>query len=132
MSQQQHVLSAFSNGWFRGTKRQQARLRPFLGLFICGSLLLSSVGTTLAVPGRSTTIASLDAEHLIVVNRDVDTVSILQVLQRDKKSKAYKDVGIKLAEIAVGHEPHCVAVHPKWREAYVTNAVSGTVSASLR
>jgi YVTN family beta-propeller protein len=35
---------------------------------------------------------------------------------------------IKLAEIAVGHEPHCVAVHPTWREAYVTNAVSGTVS----
>jgi YVTN family beta-propeller protein len=86
------------------------------------------VSTALAVPGRSTTIAALDAEHLIVVNRDVDTVSILQVLQRDQEGNGYKDVGIKLAEIAVGHEPHCVAVHPKWREAYVTNAVSGTVS----
>src|SRR5688572_1418060 len=128
MPQQKHFLSAFSSRGSQRKKGQQVRIRPFLGLCICGVLLLSLVSTALAVPGRSTTIAALDAEHLIVVNRDVDTVSILQVLQRDQKGNGYKDVGIKLAEIAVGHEPHCVAVHPKWREAYVTNAVSGTVS----
>jgi YVTN family beta-propeller protein len=34
----------------------------------------------------------------------------------------------KLAEIAVGLEPRCVAVHPTDKWAYVTNGISGTVS----
>ena len=34
----------------------------------------------------------------------------------------------RLAEVAVGREPHCVAVGRKEKEAFVTNAVSGTVS----
>jgi YVTN family beta-propeller protein len=33
-----------------------------------------------------------------------------------------------VAEIAVGTEPRCVSLHPNGLEAYVTNAVSGTVS----
>src|SRR5262249_52977227 len=33
-----------------------------------------------------------------------------------------------IAEVGVGHEPRCVALGPKEREAYVTNAASGTVS----
>ena len=39
-----------------------------------------------------------------------------------------KDVGIKLAEIGVGEEPRCVAIHPNDQVAYVTNGISGTVS----
>ena len=38
------------------------------------------------------------------------------------------DVANKLVEIGVGEEPRCVAVHPSNRAAYVTNAISGTVS----
>jgi DNA-binding beta-propeller fold protein YncE len=40
-----------------------------------------------------------------------------------------QDVGIKLAEIGVGEEPRCVAIHPDDEVAYVTNGISGTVSA---
>jgi YVTN family beta-propeller protein len=47
-----------------------------------------------------------------------------------------QDIAFKLAEIPVGIEPRCVALHPNAHEAYVTNGVSGTVSvidlASLR
>jgi YVTN family beta-propeller protein len=43
------------------------------------------------------------------------------------------DIANKLAEIPVGLEPRCVAVHPNDHEAYVTNGISGTVSVvSLR
>ena len=38
------------------------------------------------------------------------------------------DIGVKLAEIGVGEEPRCVAIHPNDQEAYVTNGISGTVS----
>ena len=38
------------------------------------------------------------------------------------------DVATKLAEIGVGEEPRCVAIHPTDRAAYVTNGISGTVS----
>ena len=38
------------------------------------------------------------------------------------------DVGNKLAEIGVGEEPRCVAIHPNDQVAYVTNGISGTVS----
>ena len=34
----------------------------------------------------------------------------------------------RLAEIGVGEEPRCVAIHPNDRVAYVTNGISGTVS----
>ena len=44
---------------------------------------------------------------------------------RDSKGN---DVGIKLAEIGVGEEPRCVAIHPNDQVAYVTNGISGTVS----
>ena len=38
------------------------------------------------------------------------------------------DVGNKIAEIGVGEEPRCVAIHPNDQVAYVTNGISGTVS----
>jgi YVTN family beta-propeller protein len=79
---------------------------------------------TLATPSRSTTIAlTSDETRLVVVNREVNTVSIIRV-----KDAAGADVATKLAEIAVGLEPRCVVVHPNDEVAYVTNGISGTVS----
>jgi YVTN family beta-propeller protein len=77
-----------------------------------------------AAPGRSTSIAlTSDETRVVVVNRLANSVSIIQV-----KNKNGKDVSTKLAEIPVGEDPRCVAVHPSNRAAYVTNAISGTVS----
>jgi YVTN family beta-propeller protein len=77
-----------------------------------------------AKPTRSTTIALTPNErNVVVVNRLANSVSIIQV-----KDKNGNDVSNKLAEITVGEEPRCVAVHPSNRAAYVTNAISGTVS----
>ena len=77
-----------------------------------------------AKPARSTTIALTPNErNVVVVNRLANSVSIIQV-----KDKNGNDVSNKLAEITVGEEPRCVAVHPSNRAAYVTNAISGTVS----
>jgi YVTN family beta-propeller protein len=73
---------------------------------------------------RSTTIAlTYDETRLVVVNREANTVSIIQV-----KDANGNDAAQKLAEIGVGEEPRCVAVHPSDRAAYVTNGISGTVS----
>jgi len=73
---------------------------------------------------RSTTIAlTADETRLVVVNREANSVSIIQV-----KDASGNDVSNKLAEIAVGQEPRCVTIHPTDRAAYVTNGVSGTVS----
>jgi DNA-binding beta-propeller fold protein YncE/mono/diheme cytochrome c family protein len=75
-------------------------------------------------PTHSTTIAlTSDETRVVVVNREADSVSIIQV-----KDANGNDVANKLAEIAVGQEPRCVAVHPTDRAAYVTNAITGTVS----
>jgi YVTN family beta-propeller protein len=59
----------------------------------------------------------------VVVNREANTISIIQV-----KDDSGNDVATKLTEIAVGQEPRCVAVHPDDQVAYVTNGISGTVS----
>src|SRR5262245_48971902 len=78
----------------------------------------------IAAPTRSTTIAlTSDETRLVVVNREANTVSIIQV-----KDQNGNDVANKLAEIGVGQEPRCVAIHPTDRAAYVTNGISGTVS----
>ena len=75
-------------------------------------------------PTRSTTIAlTSDERRLIVVNREANSISIVQV-----KDANGNDVAQKLKEISVGQEPRCVAVHPGDRAAYVTNGISGTVS----
>src|SRR5215475_178496 len=73
---------------------------------------------------HSTTIAlTPDETRLVVVNREANTVSVIRV--KDAKGN---DRANKLAEIGVGEEPRCVAVHPSGRAAYVTNGISGTVS----
>ena len=78
----------------------------------------------IAAPTRSTTIAlTSDETRLVVVNREANSVSIIRV-----KDANGNDVANKLAEIGVGQEPRCVAVHPTDRAAYVTNGISGTVS----
>src|SRR5215831_8297595 len=75
-------------------------------------------------PTRSTTIAlTSDEMRLVVVNREANSVSIIQV-----KDDNGNDIANKLTEIAVGQEPRCVAVHPTDRAAYVTNGITGTVS----
>ena len=77
-----------------------------------------------AAPTRSTTIAlTPDETRVVVVNREANSVSIIQV-----KDGSGNDIANKLVEIGVGEEPRCVAVHPSNRAAYVTNAISGTVS----
>jgi DNA-binding beta-propeller fold protein YncE len=93
-----------------------------IGLVGLGTALYTS--EAIAAPTRSTTIAlTSDETRLVVVNREADSVSIIQV-----KDANGNDVNTKLAEIAVGQEPRCVAVHPTDRAAYVTNGITGTVS----
>jgi YVTN family beta-propeller protein len=96
-----------------------------LSVFLPGGLLLNSAGAaTLATPSRSTTIAlTADETRLVVVNREANSVSIIQV-----KDAAGNDVAEKLDEITVDTEPRCVAIHPNDEVAYVTNGLSGTVS----
>jgi YVTN family beta-propeller protein len=78
----------------------------------------------LAAPTRSTTIAlTYDETRLVVVNREANSVSIMQV-----KDENGNDIAEKLFEIGVGQDPRCVAVHPTDRAAYVTNGITGTVS----
>ena len=64
-----------------------------------------------------------DETRVVVVNHDANSLSIIQV-----KNKNGKDVGNKIAEIPVGEEPRYVAVSPDDRFAFVTNAISATVS----
>jgi YVTN family beta-propeller protein len=88
------------------------------------ALIAAAAKTADAAPGRSTTIAlTSDETRVVVVNREANSISIIQV-----KNKNGNDVSNKIAEIPVGEEPRCVAVHPSNQAAYVTNAISGTVS----
>jgi YVTN family beta-propeller protein len=80
--------------------------------------------STAATPSRSTTIAlTSDETRLVVVNREANSVSIIRV-----KDNNNNDVATKIAEIGVGEEPRCVAIHPNDQVAYVTNGISATVS----
>jgi YVTN family beta-propeller protein len=77
-----------------------------------------------AAPGRSTTIAlTSDETRVVVVNREANSLSVIRV-----KNANGNDVKNKLAEVAVGEEPRCVAVSPDDRFAFVTNAISASVS----
>lgn len=73
---------------------------------------------------RSSTIAlTSDNRRIVVVNRQNDSISVIQV--RDEQGG---DTGNVVAEIPVGKEPRYVAITPNDTYAYVTNAVDGTVS----
>ena len=110
-----------------GSHYLQAMLRRGTTLAIAVAALITVVigpKKADAAPTRSTTIAlTSDERRLVVVNREANSVSIIRV-----KNPNGKDVSNKIAEIAVGEEPRCVAIHPSDRAAYVTNAISGTVS----
>lgn len=81
-------------------------------------------GATFRTPTRSSTLAlTSDGRRLVVVNRPVDTVSIIEV--RDAHGA---DTNQLIEEVHVGHEPRQVAISPNDAEAFVTNTASGTVS----
>src|SRR5262245_1051726 len=124
----------FSHPWQRVVRMRHNQERhlgclvqgwaAILSVLIMGGVVASASAATLATPSHSTTIAlTSDETRLIVVNREANTVSIIQVTDA-----AGNDVAIKLAEIGVGSEPRCVAVHPNNQVAYVTNGISATVS----
>jgi YVTN family beta-propeller protein len=104
--------------------REAARIR-MLVLVLAASAMMPAMVVAQAkksLPGRSTTIALARKDKLlVVVNRDKNTVSLLQVRKRSQ------DIGQLLAEVAVGGEPRCVAIGPKDREAFITDAASGAV-----
>jgi YVTN family beta-propeller protein len=115
-------MSYFQTSIF-GFRRTAARGSALLSILtlIVSVLALSRAD---AAPTRSTTIAlTSDEQRLVVVNREANSVSIIRV-----KNANGKDVNNKIDEIPVGEEPRCVAIHPSDRAAYVTNAISGTIS----
>lgn len=74
-------------------------------------------------PSRSTTIALTAREdRIVVVNREVDTVTILRADLDPAAPAAF------LAEVEVGDEPRYVAISPDDRRAFVSNSIDGTVS----
>jgi YVTN family beta-propeller protein len=71
-------------------------------------------------PTHSSPIAiTSDDQFVWSVNPDNDSVSVFNVAG---------DANQKVAEIAVGKEPWCVAITPDNTKVYVTNMASGTVS----
>jgi len=97
--------------------------------FLAAGAYLAGAGPALAakkkkgLPVRSTSILVFKNDNRVLsVNRESDTLSVVEVRRKGK------DVARLIAEVGVGHEPRCVALGPKEREAYVTNAASGTVS----
>jgi YVTN family beta-propeller protein len=97
---------------------------PAVLVLILGYPIVGSIASVDAAPTRSTTIAlTSDETRVVVVNREANSVSVIRV-----KNANGNDIAKKLAEVPVGLEPRCVAVHPTDKAAYVTNAISGTVS----
>ena len=112
------------DGWV--APRSVMALLAVLGLVGLGIAAQNNATTnsTAATPSHSTTIAlTSDEQRLVVVNREANSVSIIRV-----KNAQNNDIGNKIAEIGVGEEPRCVAIHPNDQEAYVTNGITGTVS----
>ena len=104
------------------------RLCRRTGWFIAAAagftVLMAHWHSATAAPTRSTTIAlTSDETRVAVVNREANSLTIIRV-----KNANGRDVSKKIAEIGVGEEPRCVAVSPKDRFAFVTNAISATVS----
>jgi YVTN family beta-propeller protein len=133
MNRVKYALRAFMQSLPLRGEEGWVALRPviavtaiLLGLIGLNAAAQQQVTTssTLATPSRSTTIAlTSDETRLVVVNREANSISIIEV-----KDAQNNDVSNKLAEIGVGEEPRCVAIHPNDQVAYVTNGISGTVS----
>ncbi len=96
-------------------------------LAVAVALLAGTAGSAQAakvsVPTHSTTIALTRKDRfLVAVNRETNSISVLQVRSGSSDTKKL------LAEIPVGLEPRSVAIDPKGKVAYVSNALDGTVS----
>jgi 6-phosphogluconolactonase (cycloisomerase 2 family) len=88
------------------------------------TIMVLPVQQRLATPSRSTTIAlTSDDQRVVAVNRERHRLAVIEV--RDQHGL---DTTTLLAEVAVGNEPRFVALSPDDQEAYVTNALDGTVS----
>lgn len=127
MQYQQSSASAVKNGKrYRGMKKAAGAL---VTLGVLGGWLASpGEAKTLSTPSRSSTIALIGNHLLGVVNRETNSVSFILV-----RNARGRDAAQKLAEVAVGDEPRCIAMDPNEAFAYVTNSLSGTVSViSLR
>ena len=112
-------------GWV-APRSMMALVAVLVGLVGLGAAAQKKVApaSIAATPTHSTTIAlTSDEQRLVVVNREANSVSIIRV-----KNMQGNDIATKIAEIGVGEEPRCVAIHPNDQEAYVTNGISGTVS----
>jgi YVTN family beta-propeller protein len=91
---------------------------------LAAGLLLVPCGAVLAAT-RSTPIDLDPSENLLWnVNKEAHSVSVFRVSSQSAEGL------VKIAEVPVGREPTCVAARGK--EAYVTNAASGTVSVVSR
>jgi YVTN family beta-propeller protein len=119
--------SAISPEIGRGRQHRRFTSTAFiavLNIALLGGMVIDVSAVPLRTPSRSTTIAlTRDNHRLLVVNRQTNSLSVLKV--RDLFGNDRADL---LAEIPVGIEPRCVAIHPNGLEAYVTNGVSGTVT----
>ena len=111
-------------GWV--APRSVMALVAILGLVGLGAAAQKKVAPPpiAATPSHSTTIAlTSDEQRVVVVNREANSISIITV-----KDIQGNDIANKIAEIGVGEEPRCLAIHPNDQVAYVTNGISGTVS----
>ena len=127
------VLERAVSGRYASSRKQGHRMAgAWFGLAAVMVMLLGAHKAfagppVLPGPSHSTNIAlTYDNTRVVVANRDVNTVSVIQV--RKAGPGPIVDQRIKLAEIPVGIEPHCVAISPDNSKAFVTNAVDGTVS----
>jgi len=88
------------------------------------SLADASAFSRLANDSHSSSIAlTADNRYLVVANRSSKSVSIFEVMDATGQDKQ-----TKLIEVPVGTEPRYVTISPDDKFAYVSNAVSGTVS----
>jgi|CXWL01.1.fsa_nt_gi YVTN family beta-propeller protein len=95
------------------------RLAPAPALLAAALVLLPAVAS--AKPTRSSSIALHPNGSLLVnVNFEANSVTVFGVNGSGNL--------VRRAEVAVGREPHCVAISATLNEAYVTNSDSGTVS----
>ena len=98
------------------------RLLVFLLYCIFGILPNLAAAAPVPATHSSTITLTKSGKILLVVNRDMHSLSIMDAGGRNASTPR------KIAEVSVGMEPRCVAADPKGIFAYVTNAISGTVS----
>src|SRR2546430_6307704 len=91
----------------RASNQRGLQMKPFVIMTaaLAGVMITIQAG---AAPTRSTTIALTSNEQfVVVVNREANSFSIIKI-----KNANGNDVSKKIAEIPVGEEPRCVAIHP--------------------